>query len=780
MLDFDDARLIDSWCYDLVLGDAGRANDRALIDRLANGNPPYTEKEQEENQIKVNVNHLTLTRLAADAQAQYINGLMSTGEFMTQATDWGPIHKRDYYSTVFEKEINRALLNSVSYYEYTRGGFASTILHGIAPEAWENEHKMIPRRLGPEDLLIPSDTLLGFDNLPFFAIRRSFTSNELKYCTRRTKRDNGWNIPFVNQLINWADREMTTLLGQNWPQQWSPEKWESMDKEGGALSWSDRCPTIDVFDVYGYVEATDDQPEGWVRRMILDSWSQPAISGGVWHVNRREDRKNTKGRNLDQPGEDDFIFTSGTRPVAAKWENLIAVQFANLSMKSPFRYHAVRGMGMMLYALCHLDNRLSCKFEEAVFEALMQYFKVRSLDDVNNAMRLELYNLGFIDDTLKPVPQAERWNVNAQLAELGLQSISDRIDKNSKAFTQDVSSLNNKTEKTKAEVLAKVQAANALVSAGITQTHVYKRYEYMEMTRRVCIPNSRDPVVRDIRERCLRQGLPEKLLNEHRAWDTQSAKMVGGGNQTMELMISQELLSLAPQLDPEAKRKVIRKFILNLTKDPALALELMPDQPNKITAASHDAQLAAGAMMNGIDVKPPPGSNYIDYTKELLNQLAIKVQAGQKTGMVNPKDLAGMKLMANSIAQCIQIIAANPQDKQLVANFKQALAKMVALIKAFEQRLQAAAKAKAQQNGQNGSGEAQAKVMAPIIMAKTKSKIKEAEAAQKLKHKELAFKQKLLQDATRTRADVARTDLTTAAEIRRGSMRSLNENEGTE
>lgn len=66
-LNFDDARLLDGLCYDLKLGDFPRGKNRALLNDLYNGVPPYTEQEVEDNKIDVNVNFLEGTRLLHDS-----------------------------------------------------------------------------------------------------------------------------------------------------------------------------------------------------------------------------------------------------------------------------------------------------------------------------------------------------------------------------------------------------------------------------------------------------------------------------------------------------------------------------------------------------------------------------------------------------------------------------------------------------------------------------------------------------------------------------------------
>ena len=79
---FDNASLLLQTCEDLLYGDWPRANRRALINKLFNGAPPYTEQEAEESHVRINVNKLSGPRLAHSARAQFMNGFMTPGRYL--------------------------------------------------------------------------------------------------------------------------------------------------------------------------------------------------------------------------------------------------------------------------------------------------------------------------------------------------------------------------------------------------------------------------------------------------------------------------------------------------------------------------------------------------------------------------------------------------------------------------------------------------------------------------------------------------------------------------
>lgn len=774
---FDDARLLDQTAYDLVLGDFPRSQQRALINASANGEKPYTDKEAEESQIKINVSDLTMVRLCQTARTQFTNGFCNQPRYFTTQTDMGPKHKRSLYNAIVAKEANQPYKESIQYYEALQSKFGSLVLHAIAPAVYETTDAIMPRAIGVEDALIPSNTLIGFDNLPFIFLRRSFTAMELQRMTLRAKRDPGWNMPLVQRCVEWCDSAMTQLYGSNFPEIWSPEKWEERVKQDGGFYASDQCPTVDCFDIYGYVEANGKNPAGWVRRIILDSWSNPSITGGAVTMTRDSKMKDREGNQLSKVAKNDFLFSSKSRIVATDWKQIVTFQFSDLSAVTPRRYHSSRGLGWMLYASCHLKNRQWCKQNEAMFEALLQYFKVKSLDDVQRAMKLELANMGFIDDTITPVPAAERWQPNVGLIEY-VSSINERVIENNSRNSTGQPQQNEKERESNFQRMADIQQANALVSSGLNQAYQYQAFEYRENFRRLLKQNSKDSRARRFRASCLRQGVPEEILVPE-AWDIQSERMMGSGNQTLEMMIAQQLMEWRPMMDPEPQRIVLRDAVMAMTKNPAKALELVPETPDKVTPSVVMASNAATALLNGVDAPMQTGINHLEYIEEMMKILGQRIQSGmQNGGMVDAKELQGLQAIIQNISGHLKIVAQDKTLKDRTKQYADILGKMANEVKAFGQRLQQAMKKQAaDQQNQNGQlkPEDQAKIAATVATAKTKMTLAEKSHAQKTAQRQVAFEQKLKQDADQHQATIAKTDLEAAANIHRGSLKSLKD-----
>src|SRR5262252_3810185 len=117
----------------MKLADWPRGQNRAKIQELFDGWPPYTDAEVRQNNLAVNVNFLEASTIAHDARRQFNNAFLNTDNLFTVNIDHGPIWKRKDWSMKIQKEINRIIKASPHYMESRRSVFALDVLHGIGP-----------------------------------------------------------------------------------------------------------------------------------------------------------------------------------------------------------------------------------------------------------------------------------------------------------------------------------------------------------------------------------------------------------------------------------------------------------------------------------------------------------------------------------------------------------------------------------------------------------------------------------------------------------------------
>ena len=459
---FENAQDIESICFSLRQSDWPRARNREQINKLFNGFAPFTEEEVRDNDISVNFNDLTGTRKAHDARGQVYSAILKPGNYFKATAEIGPKSDRAQHSETVTRLVNRTMKRSLKYYELQRSKIAQSILHGIGTGAWPNGDCWCPKAVSIEDVLVPSGEAseLPMDGLPLFAIHKSLTAVDLIRLTRGPNIDPGWNMDVVEACIKWIDEQTQQLLKDNFPIIWSPEKFGERLKEGDCFG-GDAVPTVEVYDFFYYDD--DGNESGWKRRMILDAWGAPeAVGGGM----RMPQRTGSLYENEKAKGE--FLYNPGERIYARNKCELVSFQFADLSAVAPFRYHTVRGLGFLLHDVLHIQNRLTCKLTESTFETLTMLMRVKSQDDVMRALKANLFNRGFVDETVEFIPESERWHPDPEMVGLGANKIRELIDESSSthAVNRDMS---KGVEKGQLQIMAELNATTAMLSAGLLQ-----------------------------------------------------------------------------------------------------------------------------------------------------------------------------------------------------------------------------------------------------------------------------------------------------------------------
>ncbi len=682
----------------------------------------------------------------------------------TCRTDMGPVHKRADRGAVVTKEVNRIMKRSMEYYELSRSEIAQDVLHGVGIGVWNSRQMWCPDPTAITDVLIPTGTLLTFKNLPFFAICRNYTPEELYRLTHGPKVDKRWNIPVVMKAIEWASAETTRLMGNTWQDTyWAPDKLVNRITNNSGFYASGMVQPISVIDFFFY--DGEDKEAGWRRCMVFDAWGgYSTYESGVMPEKNSIDSRN------------DFLYDGRDTVYAEKMSEIIHFEFADLTALAPFTFHGVRSLGHMLYDICHLQNRMENKFSEAVFEQLLQYFRVHSRDDAERALKIQLANRGIIDDSVEFIKAQDRWQPNAPLIGMGMEQNRRIIEQNSSSYTQNQFP-KDKTERTAFEVQAQVQAMMTLVSAALQQSYRYKLAEYQECYRRFMIPNSRDPDVREFRVRCLKRGIPEKMLCVE-AWDLEPERVMGAGNKTLEMAISKQLMEWRPAFGAEAQQQILHDAVLAITDDAAKARALVPEQQT-VSDSAVDAMRAFGSLMVGGEVQWKPNANATETAQVLLGEYGLVVASVNQTGgMATMPQIQGFSNVSKHIQALLQQIGMDKAQQELAKKMADALGKLDNMVKGFVQRLQEQMKSQSQ-NGDNGkAAELQAKIQSMLITAKAKSENTRESHAQRTAQRQAQFELEQQQRQQQHDLEMQRelqsqqvedtaTDIKTAAEIRR-------------
>lgn len=720
-VNFKDANRVSEVIWEMLEADSLRSQNRVRINQLCNGDPPYTQQEAEDNRINTNVNFLEMPKVVADARRQFENALLKTKNYFTIRGDYGPKHKRAAWSRMVTNRINRCMKRSLNYTETQREVFATLVLHGVAPKMWTDRSDWKPTFVGIDDFLVPSVTRVKLDNLDHFAVFRSYTPGELYKATHGPTVDKGWKVSHVEKLIATTREEPSTQ--SNWPNWSFPEKLTEDFKENSGFWVSDAVPTIDTWDFY-YLN--DDNK--WELRRIIDTVTQPGQSYA-----------SSKGIN---ELADDFLFVPDGRTYADDLSELVHIQFADGAAVAPFRYHAVRSLGFLLYAVCQLQNRLRCRFNDAVFESMNWYFRNVATEDQEKLQMIQLNNMGVIPDGLTFVTPQERHTINEGLLAAAFTQNRQLIAENSASYVQDADTIGKVGEETATAVMARVNTAAALVNGMLARAYSYQDFEYTEISRRFCLKHNPDKDVKKVRELLEKDGVPDEFFDVD-SWEITSDRVMGGGNKALEMAIAQQLLALYPRLDPEPQRITLRNYVTAVADDPPLADELVPENPVRVSDAVHDANLSMGTLMQGIPVAIKTGMNHQEYIETLLTLLGQMVQAVvQSGGMTTPDKVQGFATVAQHIQQHIAIMQQDKSEKSKIKNYTDMLGRIMNEVKAMAQRIQEAAQQQQQQGG-GISPEVMAKIQGMMLIDKAKAQVQLQKAQRTAQMKDQQHYQRL-------------------------------------
>lgn len=734
-MNFTDPKKTWDAVYAMVDASAPRARNRARINSVFNGDPPYTDQEAEENSIHTNVNFLEGTEIIHRARGQFTNAFMKTGRFFKVNLDIGPSWKRVEWGAIITQHINRAMKRSPRYFQSLKNQYAGVVLHGVGPVTWFRDKDWCPKAHGIDDIFVPTGTLCDFSNLEYFAVYTTFTMAELMKTRTGTRVDRGWNASLVSEALGWLAKESGKTGSSMDPNVFDhPEKIAEDFKENSGYYGSDATPVLRCYDFY-YFDSESKSP-GWRRKIILDQSNQQLAGRAA--------------------ANDTILYDGKDKSYGEEVSQIFQSQFADGAVKAPFRYHSVRSLGFLLYAVCHLQNRLRGKFLDATFESLLWYFRNVTTGDEEKLAKIDLHHLGIIPEGLSWVPSNERPVIDPNLVGMAMSLNRQLIAEHSSSYVQDVEKANQSAEPTATEIMAKVNSSNALIGSMLNEAYTYEQYKQQEIARRFCYIDHKE--CKRVRELCQAEGVPAVVFQNFDAWEVVTERVLGGGNKILEIAQADKLMAIkdTAEVAPEARKIIDRIYILANTDNASLATDIIPMDEQKPSSAQQMATLAWGTLIDGKQVVISDPINPIDYIQTLIVMLGDDLQRIEGAGGNPPLDrVLGLANVIEHIVSKIQLVASaealKPQVKEWMDNLKVA----GNLVKAYMQRVQEAM----QQQGQQGDPEAAAKIQALLISAESKARIMEDGAAQKRRHAEMKFVQ-----------DEKRKDDAAAAEIRRKAL----------
>lgn len=685
-----------------------RAADRATIDNQFNGGRPYTPEEVEKHQIQVNANFLEGYKIAQDGILQVNSALLFKDQYFTTKCLRGKVEKREQWGQKFAANANRALKRGRTGHKnlfVMKNRNASLVLHGIGALLWANNFDLLPRFVALNDLLIPTDTPLDLtEELSQFGVNVWLTPYQLRKMTKAEKTDKAWDTGFADEIIK-SLKQVNNYTPDIWQ---NPEEAESLWKQKALYMNSDAVPKIKL--TYFYYQNPDTGK--WHRKIVVRE-NQAAINTPI--LNK-------------------FLYDGKDTVFADNINQILHVQYGDGSVVAPIMFHSERGLGVLLYSVIELMNRLRCQWTQHVFESLMTILRITSPSQQDRPKILQLHPYAVLEDGVNFVPPEQRHQVDPRLPQSAMAEYRQLMAESSTGYLQDIDTGTQK-EQTLGEAQIKLQSANKMVAGMLESGYSQETFLYEEELRRLLNKTSQDPVVKTFREKCIADGIPEALLTPDN-WEVHVTRVFGGGDATLAKQESQWLLSNSQRYDPSAQRIILRRATSTVMADPDLANELVPETPDEATSGRLAAEGAFGTLMQGIPVTFRQGITQTDYVETMLTMMATVIdRISQTDNMGTPQEIQGLKIVEQDIQEHLDFLEQDEQQQQFVKQASDALGKLSNFIKGFEQRQQ-----EAMQQMQNGnSPETLQKVADMRLLADTKAEISRMSADTKARNNQIKF-----------------------------------------
>jgi|GEM_PF-1070873 len=693
------------------ISDDASSSNRAAVDAMFDGEPPYSPEElAEAGQAGIcNVDFGEAASALESALTGYFDltnsvdvmarvSIRSAAADPSQRTDWESIISEEFHKEVkdwpqFESHYQRLCTEFVK--------------HGVGITYFDNDKDWRWQPSGWNGFLIDRTTPANESEITIALAERTFRVHQLyKFIEDPvTARKAGWNVAEVQKALTRA------ALGT----QFNARKWHA--------SWEDVQANLKENDLglsYGSAGTID----------VLHAWVQE-FDGTVSHYISLQDGSNLK-----------FLFQKTNR-FASMFNALTVFTYG---VGNGF-YHSIRGLGFKLFPQIQMSNRLQGR---AIDGAMFASSTMIQPEDEKALQNLELTYVGpyVILPPKTNIVERSLPNVATQVLplvnHLSMQASNNTGTYRARAVTPDGQ------DRTAREVSLQAQQDAVLSTSATNLFYIPWKRLLNEMFRRIKNPDllPNDPGAKEARafvKRCKDRGVPEAAI---RAVDSvEPVRAIGYGSPAMRMMAFDEMFQMAGALDEVGRHNLLRDKIASRVGY-AMVDRYLPKQGTgaRPTLDQKFAILENAAITAGGEVAINEDDN--DYIHAqihggmLVKEIESLQQRGQQgqqqqqpqggpPGQGAPQDTQAMQRVALILMRGVPHLSAHvdrmagDKTREVDAkHFRQLVQRLGATFQELTNNLQQAAqKAQQQQGDQQGQPQQDPKIMMMLQEQQVKMKI---------------------------------------------------------
>jgi len=520
----NDAPGVHTMVRQLIRADESRAQVRAKVKGLVDGNAPYNAAELRRTgqSYRTNVNFRESESFLGLALSAFYDVFSEVPQYSTVQCAHGDPHERELYSAILTEEFDKLQKQDTGFDYLMQSSQHEMVLYGIGPIMWEDSMDWRCKSIRASDLLVADGTKSNIDDWNVVVVRTRYQVHELYSFIRNEDAAStlGWNVAAARDAIIKAAPASERSSSHDW-------EYYQQQIRNNDLSYSAQCDAVLAAHVFYREFPTDDNPEGAISHIIIDE---------------RGDNKN-------------FLFRRVAR--YANWRQALQCMYYD---KGDGTHHSVKGMGVKMYAAMEIKNRLKCALLDNAFLNSTMVWQATAPDDLN---RVSLVQAGPIS-IVPPGYNVVQRNTAGQI-EGPLQierEVEGLLQSNLSSYRQRLEKQGNPRTATEIEaitaqqsVLGKTQLNRYYEQLDSLFTERYRRASNSKLTKDV--PGGAEAL--KFQKACIERGVPRKAIHDVE-W-VKATRTVGQGSAASRRSTLSQLLQIVSMLPETGRDSVIRDYI---------------------------------------------------------------------------------------------------------------------------------------------------------------------------------------------------------------------------
>lgn len=676
--DVDAARSI---YLSLKKADEGSSRNRALIDGMFNGAPPFNANDLKEvgQGERTNLDFGEAAALKDQALAGYYDLTNSVDMLARVRTTYGSPEQAAEWSEIIGEEFHRTL-RGWSEFEFNHQRLSDYFVsHGVGVSYFEDELDWRWRVTGLNEFRIPRGTRASEAEIEVATVDREYRADELYGFIRDPEiaASLGWDVATVKEALKRACAQDTTTSLGDW------EKLEVELKNNDILYGTAKSKVVKV--VHMWVKEFC----GCVSHLIFLQEPLPTDVGAI-----KESFLYRKEKRFDTPTQCWVTFTYGV---------------------GNGTYHGIRGLGFKIYPHIQVLNRLRCGMVDGALLSSSLIVQpsdssTRALDDLTltyyGPYALFPPGLKIVD---KAVPNLQQ-NIIPVINDMAMQ-----MSNNTGAYQTRANTGDSNQARTAYEVKAQLQKEAVLSNASINLFyHPWKRLlseVFRRLTRRDY--NAREPGGKEaveFRKRLLKRGVPEEAI--HRVINVEPVRAIGYGSPAMRMAAIDETMSIFGSLDEMGRINLLRDRVAARFGQEVVDRYIPPPQTTLRPPMDFKiAVLENATMSTGSPIPVSPGENHFIHASTHLNAMD-QLDRAVAEGASNPMEaLSAFQMFLPHLGEHLAQLGSDLVRKDQVALMRQRHQQLTASAQRLADELQA------MQENQQKAQQAEAERQQTALMA---------------------------------------------------------------